>query len=61
MPALAPPRLLTFFVSALLISLAVASLYTRIPIVGRTVVSHRQWFLIGAYVLLALGVMTRSL
>jgi hypothetical protein len=29
--------------------------------VGRTVVAHRQWFFIGAYVLLALGVTTRSL
>jgi hypothetical protein len=29
--------------------------------VGKTVVAHRQWFFIGAYVLLALGVTTRSL
>lgn len=61
MPTLSPPRLLTFLVSLVLIGLAVASLYTRIPMVGRTVVAHRQWFFIGAYVLLALGVTTRSL
>jgi cadmium resistance protein CadD (predicted permease) len=61
MPTLSAPRLLTFLVSIVLIGLAVASLYTRIPMVGRTVVVHRQWFFIGAYVLLALGVTTRSL
>ncbi|MDP4021082.1 hypothetical protein Q8W71_00465 [Methylobacterium sp. NEAU 140] len=61
MPSLSAPRLLTFVVSAALIGLAVASLYTKIPMIGRTVVAHRQWFFIGAYVLLALGVTTRSL
>ena len=61
MPTLSAPRLLTFLASAVLIGLAVASLYTKVPVVGRTVLAHRQWFFIGAYVLLALGVTTKSL
>ena len=61
MPTLSAPRLLTFLASAVLIGLAVASLYTKIPMMGRTVLAHRQWFFIGAYTLLALGVTTKSL
>ena len=61
MPTLSAPRLLTFLASAVLIALAVASLYTKVPVVGRTVLAHRQWFFIGAYALLALGVTTKSL
>lgn len=61
MPTLSAPRLLTFLASAVLIGLAVASLYTKVPMVGRTVLAHRQWFFIGAYALLALGVTTKSL
>lgn len=61
MPNLTAPRLLTFLVSLVLIGLAVASLYTRIPMIGRTVVAYRQWFFIGAYVVLALGVLSKSL
>ena len=61
MPTLSAPRLLTFLASAVLIGLAVASLYTKVPMVGRRVLAHRQWFFIGAYALLALGVTTKSL
>ena len=45
----------------MLIGLAVASLYTRIPMIGRTVVAYRQWFFIGAYAVLALGIFSKSL
>ena len=61
MLSLSPPRLLTFFVSAVLIGLAIASLYLRIPTNGPTVVKFRTWFFIGAYVALALGVVSKSL
>ena len=61
MPTLSAPRVLTFVASAVLIGLAVANLYTKAPMVGRAVIAHRQWFFIGAYALLALGVTTRSL
>ena len=47
MPTLSAPRLLTFLVSAVLIGLAVASLYTRIPMVeiaGRTGFSSAATF-----------------
>lgn len=61
MITLTPPRLVTFALSLVLLALAVASLYMRIPVVGHAVVSHRTWFFIGAYAVLALGVMSRSL
>jgi hypothetical protein len=58
---LTAPRLITFVVSVVLIALAVASLYVRIPYIGRTVIAYRTWFFIGAYVVLALGVTSKSL
>lgn len=58
---LSPPRAITFLVSLVLIGLAVASLYLRIPTIGPTVVKFRMWFFVGAYVVLALGVVSRSL
>lgn len=58
---LSPPRTLTFLVSLVLIGLAVASLWLRIPTIGPTVVKFRTWFFVGAYVLLALGVVSRRL
>lgn len=58
---LTPPRLVTFAISLLLVALAVASLYTRLPVVGPTVVLHRTWFLVGGYAVLALGVLSRRL
>ena len=61
MISLSPPRLLTFLVSAVLVGLAVASLYLRIPTIGPTIVRFRTWFFVGAYVVLALGVVSKSL
>ena len=58
---LTPPRTMTFVVSLVLIGLAVASLYMRIPTIGPTVMKFRNWFFIGAYVVLALGVVSKSL
>lgn len=58
---LTAPRLLTFLVSLALIGLAVASLYMRIPTVGRFVASHRTEFFVGAWAVLALGVLVRRL
>lgn len=58
---LSPPRAITFLVSLLLIGLAVASLYLRIPTIGPTVAKFRTWFFVGAYAVLALGVVSRSL
>lgn len=59
---LTPPRLITFAISVALIALAVAvaSLYQRIPVIGKTVLAHRTWFFVGAYVILALGVTSKS-
>ncbi|MCJ2037061.1 hypothetical protein [Methylobacterium sp. J-068] len=61
MPKLSPPRAVTFLVSLALIGLALASLYLRIPTIGPTVVKFRTWFFVGGYVVLALGVVSRSL
>jgi hypothetical protein len=58
---LSAPRALTFLVSLVLIGLAVASLYMRIPTIGPTVVKLRTWFFVAAYAVLALGVVTKSL
>jgi uncharacterized BrkB/YihY/UPF0761 family membrane protein len=58
---LSPPRVITFLVSLLLIGLAIASLYLRLPTIGPTVVKFRTWFFVGAYVVLALGVVSKSL
>ena len=58
---LTAPRLVTFVISLVLIGLAVASLYFRIPTIGRFVASYRTEFLIGAYAVLALGVLSRRL
>ena len=60
MPNLTAPRLLTFAASLVLAALAVASLYMRIPTIGHTVVAHRTWILVGAYALLAVGVVSKS-
>ncbi|ACK81035.1 hypothetical protein [Methylorubrum extorquens] len=58
---LSAPRALTFLVSLVLIGLAVASLYMRIPAIGPTVVKFRTWFFVAAYAVLALGIVTKSL
>jgi hypothetical protein len=59
MVQLSPPRLLTFLASFVLAGAAVASLYLRLPMVGHYVGGHRIWFLVAAYTLLALGVVSR--
>jgi hypothetical protein len=61
MVQLTPPRLVTFIASFVLAVLAVATMYTRVPMVGHYVAAHRIWFLVAAYVVLALGVVSRSL
>ena len=61
MPKMSAPRLLTFVVSLVLVALALASMKFRLPVVGHTVVAYRTWFLVGAYALLALGVVSKSL
>ena len=58
---LTPPRFVTFAASLTLAALAGASLHFRLPMVGHYVAGHRIWFLIAAYVLLALGVVARGL
>lgn len=58
---LSAPRLITFAVSLALIGLAVASMYLRIPTIGKFVVSHRTGFFVGAYAVLALGILSRRL
>jgi hypothetical protein len=58
---LSPPPAITFLVSLVLIGFAVASLYLRIPTIGATVVKFRTWFLVGAYAVLAFGVVSKSL
>jgi hypothetical protein len=58
---LTPPRAVTFLVSFVLIGLAIASLYLRIPTIGPTVVKFRTWFFVGAYVVLTLGIVSKKL
>lgn len=58
---LTAPRLLTFALSLALIGLAVASLHLKIPTVGKFVAGHRTEFFVGAYAVLALGVLSRRL
>lgn len=41
---LSSPRTTTFVVSLVLLGLAVASLYMRIPTIGPTVMKFRNWF-----------------
>ena len=58
---LSAPRSLTFLVSLVLVGLALATMYTRVPVVGSYVASHRTWFFVCGYAVLALGVLTRRL
>ena len=58
---LTAPRLVTFALSLVLIGLAVASMYFKIPTIGKFVAGHRTGFFIGAYAVLALGVLSRRL
>ncbi|QBR71692.1 hypothetical protein CU048_10840 [Beijerinckiaceae bacterium] len=58
---LTPPTLLVFLVSLVLAVLAVASLYTHIPVVGHYVAVHRFWVLGAAYGVLLAGVLFEGL
>ena len=57
---LAPPAI-TSVVSLSLIGLAVASRYLPVPTIGPTIVKFTTWFFVGAYMVLALGAMSKSL
>ena len=59
--ALTAPRFLTFVVSLILALAALASLYTRLPVVGTFVNTHRVGVALAAYVILMLGVLLRGL
>jgi hypothetical protein len=58
---LTPPTVPIFLVSLILAILAVASLYTHIPIVGHFVSVHRFWVLTAAYGTLLAGVIFEGL
>ncbi|WGJ15734.1 hypothetical protein QEV83_05590 [Methylocapsa sp. D3K7] len=53
---LTPPGAPIFFVALILAGLAVASLYTHVPVVGHYVAVHRFWVMTAAYVALLAGV-----
>jgi hypothetical protein len=59
--ALTAPRFITFAVSLILALAALASLYTRLPIVGTFVNAHRVGVALAAYAILMLGVLLRGL
>jgi hypothetical protein len=59
--ALTAPRFITFVVSLILAVAALASLYTRLPVVGTFVNAHRLGVALAAYVILMLGVFLRGL
>ena len=46
---LSPPGLPVFFVSLILAAVAIATLYTHVPVVGHYVATHRFWVLAAAY------------
>ncbi len=58
---LTPPGFPAFFVSLILAIVAVATLYTHVPMVGHFVSAHRFWVLLAAYVILLLGVVMDGL
>ena len=58
---LTPPTVPILLVSLILAILAVASLYTHIPIVGHYVSVHRFWVLTAAYGALLAGVIFEGL
>jgi hypothetical protein len=59
--ALTPPRLVTFAVSFVLVVVALASFYTRLPGVGTFVNAHRFAIVVVGYVILVAGVLLRGL
>lgn len=58
---LTPPGAPIFFVSLILAVAAVATLYTRVPLVGHFVVTHRFWVMAAAYAALLAGVLLEGL
>ncbi len=58
---LSPPGLPVFLVSLVLAIAAIATFYTRLPIVDHYVRSHRFWVLSAAYAVLLLGVIVEGL
>jgi hypothetical protein len=58
---LTAPRFITFIVSLIVALAALASLYTRLPVVGTFVNAHRLGVALAAYVILMLGVLLRGL
>lgn len=58
---LTPPGTLIFFISLILAAVALATLYTRVPIVGRYVATHRFFVMTAAYAVLLAGVIFEGL
>lgn len=58
---LTPPSVPIFAVSLIVALIAVASFYTRIPVIGPFVDAHRFAVLAAAYVVLVLGVLFRGI
>jgi hypothetical protein len=53
---LTPPTFPVFIISLILAVLAVASLYTNVPVIGHYIVAHRFWVMAAAYAILFIGV-----
>jgi hypothetical protein len=53
---LTPPTFPVFIISLILAVLAVASLYTTVPVIGHYIVAHRFWVMAAAYAILFIGV-----
>lgn len=58
---LTPPGMLIFIVSLILAGLALATLYTHVPVVGHYVATHRFWIMTAAYAALLAGVIFNGL
>lgn len=58
---LTPPGVGVFLLSLVLAGAAIATLYTRVPIVGHYVAAHRFWVLAAAYAVLLAGVVFQGL
>ena len=55
------PKVITFLISLVLVGLAVASLYVHLPAGQGFVATHRFWFAVAGYGLLALGALLPGL
>jgi hypothetical protein len=58
---LSPPGFPIFLASVALAAIAIATLYTHVPVVGHYVSAHRFWVLATAYAALLLGVVVEGL